>query len=516
MCGIAGYFGSKLNSPQNKNLIQCRDSLSVRGPDYSNISKINFDNNNLTFIHSRLSIIDRRNISHQPFEDEYGIITFNGMIYNYLELKKELRGKGINFKTKSDTEVLLKMLNMYSVQALKRLEGMWSFAYFNKKSKQLVISRDRLGEKPLYYFIKKGNFYFSNSMLSLKKIVNTKFNFNFKKINNLLSFSDKTYGLDNSTVFSKVNQVTPGCYVILKANYNKTIKEVKFWRIRVNQKKINYKTACVNVKKIINNVIKKNVRSDVKNSVLISGGLDSNTIVSKANKISKIAGYSLISTNSKYDEKDKIEISKKFNNFKVKYISSKKNQSLKILKDIIFGSLNILFTPTSLGLALLCNQIKKDNRRVVLTGIGGDELFCGYYINYLAHINSFKKKTSIQYKKKYKFWSENINQYIRNKNLKDFKNSLNKSNKYKLHFFTEGTQVVKDYIRKPKKIYVKNYSKDIFYNNMLQNIYHQSIPTQLAQTDLVTMHYNIESRSPFLSNQMFDYIYGLKKRFFYA
>ena len=103
-----------------------------------------------------------------------------------------------------------------------------------------------------------------------------------------------------------------------------------------------------------------------------------------------------------------------------------------------------------MGLALLCNQIKKDNRRVVLTGIGGDELFCGYYINYLAHINSFKKK-SIQYKKKYKFWSENINQYIRNKNLKDFKNSLNKSNKYKLHFFTEGTQVVKDYIRKPKK-----------------------------------------------------------------
>ena len=110
----------------------------MRGPDYSNISKINFDNNNLTFIHSRLSIIDRRNISHQPFEDEYGIITFNGMIYNYLELKKELRGKGINFKTKSDTEVLLKMLNMYSVQALKRLEGMWSFAYLIKKANNLL------------------------------------------------------------------------------------------------------------------------------------------------------------------------------------------------------------------------------------------------------------------------------------------------------------------------------------------------------------------------------------------
>ncbi len=512
MCGIAGYFGSKLNSPKNKNLIDCKVSLSVRGPDYSNISQINFDNNNLTFIHSRLSIIDKRNVSHQPFEDEYGIITFNGMIYNYLELKKELRQKGINFKTKSDTEVLLKMLNMYSVKALKKLEGMWSFAYFNKKSKKLVISRDRLGEKPLYYYINKGNFYFSNSVLSLKKIVNAKFNFNFEKINNLLSFSDKTYGLDNSTVFSNVSQVTPGSYVILKANY-KTIKEVKFWKIRVKQKKINYKTACANIKKIINDVIKKNVRSDVNNSVLISGGLDSNTIVSKANKISKIAGYSLISTNSKYDEKDKIEISKKFNNFKVKYISSKKNQSLKILKDIIFSSLNILFTPTSLGLALLCNQIKKDNRRVVLTGIGGDELFCGYYINYLAHINSFKKK-SIQYKKKHEFWRENINQYIRNKNLKDFKNSLSKINKYKLHFFTEGTQVIKDYILKPKKIYVKNYSKDIFYNNMLQNIYHQSIPTQLAQTDLVTMHYNIESRSPFLSNQMFDYIYGLKKDFF--
>ena len=149
----------------------------------------------------------------------------------------------------------------------------------------------------------------------------------------------------------------------------------------------------------------------------------------------------------------------------------------------------------------------------MLTGIGGDELFCGYYINYLAHINSYSRKSKI-FKKKHAFWKQNIFKFIRNPNLKNFKDSKKKNIRNRLHFFTEGNSVPYNYLKKNKKINIKNFSRDIFYNNMLQNIYLQSIPTQLMQTDIVSMCYDIESRSPFLSHKLFENVYKLKKDFF--
>ena len=149
----------------------------------------------------------------------------------------------------------------------------------------------------------------------------------------------------------------------------------------------------------------------------------------------------------------------------------------------------------------------------MLTGIGGDELFCGYYINYLAHINSYNSKSKI-FKKKHAFWKQNILKFIRNPNLKNFKDSKKKNIRDRLHFFTDGNSIPYNYIKKNKKINIKNFSQDIFYNNMLQNIYLQSIPTQLMQTDIVSMCYDIESRSPFLSHKLFENVYKLKKDFF--
>ena len=144
--------------------------------------------------------------------------------------------------------------------------------------------------------------------------------------------------------------------------------------------------------------MKHHVISDVKNSALVSGGLDSNAIISQAKKISQIDGYSLISTNKKYDERPRIVDSEKYNKFKTNFISSKSKNSFKILNEIIKDSYNILLTPTALGLALLCSEIKKKGNKVLLSGIGGDELFCGYYINYLSHIISYKGKKNLKKK----------------------------------------------------------------------------------------------------------------------
>lgn len=510
MCGMAGFIG--LNRfPSDKNINSCKLSLKRRGPDASGIFKKKIKNN-LLLVHTRLSIIDLNKNSSQPFSDDVGTIIFNGMIYNYLELKKHLEKKGEKFKTTSDTEVLLKMLNCYGEKAFSMMDGMWALAYLDQKSKNLILSRDRFGEKPLYYINDKNDFYFSNSIKALQRLSGKKLIFNEKKIKDYLAYPDKIYALNEETFFQNVFQFPSSSYLKLNLEKKNKIKFHKFWKIKIKNNKKSFPSACKDIRKITKNVINTRVRSDVLNSVLVSGGLDSNTIVSHASKISQINGYSLLSTSPEYDEIKEIKSSERLNKFKTNFVISKNSNSLSLLKKMINYGYNPLLTPTGLGLGLLCQRIKRDKNKVLLTGIGGDELFCGYYVNFLSHILSYKKNK--YYKEKYLFWKKNIKKFIRSPELKDFNAASKPTNKNRLNFFQEGESVLKNYIKDYKKIEIKKLHKDVFYNNMLQNIYMQSIPSQLLQSDYVCMYFSIENRSPFLAKDLFDYIYKLNKNFF--
>ena len=127
MCGIAGFIGKKKDLPTKTKLLKCENLMNVRGPDGFKNLIINHDKKAAMILHSRLAIIDPKERSDQPMEDQLGILSFNGMIYNYLEIKKILKRKNIIFKTKSDTEVLLKLLNTFGISGLQYLEGMWFF-----------------------------------------------------------------------------------------------------------------------------------------------------------------------------------------------------------------------------------------------------------------------------------------------------------------------------------------------------------------------------------------------------
>ncbi len=139
MCGIAGYFGSSFFEPRNRNIQNTLSLMRNRGRDGNGFEKFQINKQKkLNFLHTRLSIIDPNKRSNQPFRDEDGILIFNGMIYNYIQIREDLIKKKINFKTKSDTEVLLKFLNTYGPKNLDLLDGMWSFAYYNFKKKNFI------------------------------------------------------------------------------------------------------------------------------------------------------------------------------------------------------------------------------------------------------------------------------------------------------------------------------------------------------------------------------------------
>ena len=168
MCGFAGYVGTTLKTFKEK-ILKCLAALNKRGPDNSDFKEYNTAKT-IQFTHTRLSIIDLSKESNQPFEDEDGSLIFNGMIYNYIELKELLKKKKIRFNTNSDTEVLLKMLNYFGSNALGYLDGMWSFAYYSKNSSRILLCRDRFGEKHLYFSKLNQNVFFGNSIKAISSI----------------------------------------------------------------------------------------------------------------------------------------------------------------------------------------------------------------------------------------------------------------------------------------------------------------------------------------------------------
>ena len=186
MCGIAGYIGQKRFA--QKKIDEILFSMKRRGPDSFGFKEINEYKKNLSLFFSRLSIIDQGKRSNQPFIYKDKILIFNGEIYNYIELRNELKKKGFKFKTSSDTEVLIKTIDCWGENGIKKLEGMWSFFFYDRSKKIGLLSRDRFGEKPLFYFKKNNEFVFGSEIKIIRSILETSFDINLSNRTMFIQF----------------------------------------------------------------------------------------------------------------------------------------------------------------------------------------------------------------------------------------------------------------------------------------------------------------------------------------
>ena len=203
MCGIAGYIGK--NEIDRIKIDSLKKSMRNRGPDnFSFFNKKTNSNLNVYFFHSRLSIIDLEERSNQPFKIGKYILIFNGEIYNYIELKKKLISEGINFKTNSDTEVLLQYYIKFGKDCVNYFEGMWAFAILDTESNDIFLSRDRFGEKPFYTYSTNEGFYFFSEIKYLKKILNKSLEINPIQIGNYLNNGYKSLNKKNQTFYNNI------------------------------------------------------------------------------------------------------------------------------------------------------------------------------------------------------------------------------------------------------------------------------------------------------------------------
>ena len=274
MCGIIGW---KSNTQRvNENIIRkMADAIAHRGPDGEGFYYSN--DGSLCLAHKRLAIIDPEN-GHQPMKslDEELVITFNGAIYNFLELRRELVSLGHPIKSYSDTEVLIYAYKQWGEKCLDRLNGMFSFVIHDKRKKILFGARDRLGEKPFYYFYNKKEFVFASEIKAILASGVVKASLNNESLHEYLTFQ---YYLDNNTLFENIIKLKPGhCFVLDEVSMNLEVKE--YWDV-VYTKTVEEHSEDYYIDKLrhlIDDSIALRMRADVPLGSHLSGGIDSSAV----------------------------------------------------------------------------------------------------------------------------------------------------------------------------------------------------------------------------------------------
>ena len=518
MCGIAGYIGSKKidEFSINKSL----DFLNNRGPNFKDIKKYSFYSphyKNILFLHTRLAIIDLDERSNQPFEDgDYSVI-FNGEIYNYLEIKKDLILKGIKFRTSSDTEVLLKSYMVYGTNCFKKFEGMWSLAIFDKKENKLILARDRFGEKPLFYSKQDDGIYFSSDIRVIKSLSKKQFDLNNTRlIRGVVCGYKSLYKDPTETFYKKIFQIPPSSFVEIKENLKFKIK--KYWIVERKEKntKIKDNYLIEEAKDLLFNAIKIRLRSDVPLAFCLSGGVDSGSLVSIAAKRfnMNVNTFSIIDNkDARYSEKKNIDkvvqdVSSNHTEINLENIRNN-NNTINQIKELITYKSGPIPTITWLLHSFLAKNISKNGYKVSFSGTAADEIYSGYYDHHLQYlydnrnnkkINSYKSNFN-KYVKPLIRYSDlrNNDLYLKNKNFRDhvFDNS------------SEFSTLIRKDVKYNFKFKEKKFTDTMFKNRSLNELFHETTPVILNEDDTNSMYYSVENRSPFLDSNLFNFIYSI-------
>src|SRR3989338_635264 len=373
MCAIIGVLGRNL--PDQEQFKKARDTMTHRGPDDAGLYYA--PEEGVALGHRRLSIIDLSAAGRQPFSswDNRFLITFNGEIYNYRELKKELE-EFYSFKTDSDTEVLLASYIQWGEKCLNKLNGMFAFAIWDRKKKELFCARDRLGVKPFYYATHNGIFYFASEVKGILSMTGME-----RKLNkeSFLDFLSYRYPLGPKTMFDGVFSLLPGHYMTLKGNRAPILK--KYWELPVvvDKKDPGETEAKEKTKNLLLSSIKYRMISDVPIGAYLSGGLDSSLITGMMASVSAkpVKTFSVGFQGEDFNEfKYARKVAKLFNAEHHELVLDGKTYLNAVPETIRFKDAP-LAVPFDVSGVLLSKELKKDIT-VVLAGEGADELFGGY------------------------------------------------------------------------------------------------------------------------------------------
>lgn len=371
MCGIVGIWTSRNtpNDQQNK-IGEALKAIQHRGPNNQQVLRVN----QLSLGHARLSVIDTSAQANQPFvsEDENYMLVFNGEIYNYKALRKTLREEGIKFKTESDTEVLLHLLILKGEHGLNELDGFFAFAFYDKKEDELLLARDRMGIKPLYYAEIADQFAFSSELSGVKPFL-TQPQIGVEALNQFIAL---TYIYGDKAIFESVKKLEPGCY--LKAVGGRVTENKRYYTPKNQSFEGGYAAAQKILRKTLTTSVTNRMVADVPLGCFLSGGVDSSIIAALAIKQNPALQTFSISFDHPYFNEATYaqEVAEKIKSNHTVYTLTQRD--FKENFSAFLAAIDEPFADSSAFAVYLLAKKVRQNVTVALSGDGADELFGGY------------------------------------------------------------------------------------------------------------------------------------------
>jgi len=549
MCGIFGlwHFDNKPIDPAATQ--RATNLLRHRGPDDEGYLFINTANNcilpyrgrdtiaelnlprlenafghsfNLAFGFRRLSIIDLSAAGHQPMAsaDHRHWIIFNGEIYNYLELRSELAGYGHQFRTNTDTEVILAAYRQWGRDCLSRFNGMWAFVIWDARQQEMFCARDRLGVKPFYYFFDEKHFIFASEIKAILAVASEARQINYPYFANflltgLLDHSDQTF-------FAPIATLPPAHYLTINAA-TKTLSPKRYWEINPAAIKTQYGYASPEKTflDLLRDSVRLRLRSDVPVGTCLSGGLDSSAIVALASRLlpHSINSFSSIYSPPGYSEEPFIRLVAQANKTNSHFTSPDPEKFFALLGKIIWHMDEPAAGP-GIYSQWFVMELAKQSVTVLLDGQGGDELFAGYAPYLPLHLLSLGRKILKERRPillgrflqdagiilrdghRYFFPELSLGQFLK----KVYMRATGKRRRPELWLNAEMAEA-------QRRLMIDEHNPISSQDPLNRRLYHDltraSIPALLHYEDRSSMAFGLEARVPFLDYRMVEFALGL-------
>lgn len=494
MCGIAGIYNLSKEAVQQKHVQRMADALAHRGPDGEGV----FVDSNIGLGHRRLAILDTSSLGAQPMtskNDEW-VIVFNGCIYNFKELREELKQQGHSFVSRTDTEVISEGLAAYGPDFFQRLDGMFAIAAWNKKQKTLYLSRDRFGIKPLYYWFNGKTLVFASEIKAIITHPDYKMGVDYSALNQYFSFQNV---FSYNTLFDGVTMLPPANTVIVNAE-STFVKHYSWWDYDFTKAddSMSFDDAVGLTKSAFEKAVHRQMIADVPVGSYLSGGMDSGSVTAVASKhLNRLttftAGFDMsevTGVEANYDERRDAELTANY--FKTEHYEQVINAG-----DLSWSLPKVIYHLEDLRVGMCypsyyISRLASKFTKVCLQGTGGDELFGGYPWRYYKVHNSLNQQGFFD--NYYGFWQRLVSDEDKNR------------------LFTKDTFNKID-ITEPRAVFERVFT----FNNKLRydtpehhienSLYFEIktfLPGLLLVGDKLSMANGLEERFPFMDNALVD------------
>lgn len=501
MCGINGILHLQSQKKVDERVLtKMRDSLEHRGPDDKGL----FIANNIGFGHRRLSILDLSLAGHQPFLSEDGryVLVYNGEIYNFREFYPELKSNGFDIKTTSDTEVLMKLFQLHGLKMLNRLNGMFAFAIWDKSEKKLTIVRDRMGVKPLYYAFHNETFYFASEQKALFTAgVPLKM-----AQDGLEEYIFNRFVAGENTLYQNIKKVLPGHIMTIHEGGKTTTSN--WWNLKQEiQNQPEIKNPIEWFRETFDDAVKTRMVSDVPVGVMLSGGLDSSSILASLHhqKYKDIQTFNIGFKEKEHNEAHLAKMmAEKFNyGFQTMQLEDH-NLYQQLINSTYFQDEPIMHLSEPHLLAV--SQMAKPAVKVLLSGEGADELMGGYVrykaLQYPSLLNSIATIGNLDVFTKQPRY-EKLTRYAQILKKSDLV-LFNGSNIYPKDIaetfginLPPKNEYRKKIYKEAKSLYPDNLRRQALYFDQ-----HTYLCSLLDRNDRCTMGASVECREPFLDPRL--------------